>query len=51
MVHPTAGDKFNVFEDEREAKQIAAKRRNYNASNRLEHKNILHLQKLVVVLL
>jgi translation initiation factor IF-2 len=23
---PTAGDKFNVFEDEREAKQIAAKR-------------------------
>ena len=26
MVQPQAGDKFNVFEDEREAKQIAAKR-------------------------
>jgi translation initiation factor IF-2 len=48
---PSAGDKFNVLKDEREAKQIASKREQFNREQGLRtQKHILHWMKLVVVL-
>ena len=43
---PQAGDKFSVFKDEREAKQIAVKRISFKENKLLGHKNNLHLTKL-----
>ena len=48
---PTAGDKFNVYEDEREAKQIAAKRTQLIREQSVRTQNILPFQKLDAVLL
>jgi len=48
---PQAGDKFSVFEDEREAKQIAAKRTQLQREQSVRtQRHITHLMKLVDVL-
>ena len=42
---PQAGDSFLVLDDEREAKQIAAKEHNFFVNKMYEHKDILLLMK------
>ena len=44
---PQAGDKFNVFKDEREAKQIAAKRTQLQREQSVRTQRHITLMKLV----
>jgi len=42
---PSAGDKFNVLSDEREAKQIATKREQLHVNKDFGHRNTLRLMR------
>ena len=44
---PQAGEKFKVYEDEAEAKEIANKRAQILREQGIRQRNILHLMKLV----